>query len=86
MSNRPDARGPLSPGLPQQPHAKKPKIQEVHDHQPSPKVLEEGPAPIPINVMQNLGASLGISHEKLRVEQLMAEPKQSQDKSVANDK
>ena len=46
---------------------------------------DPGPAPIPIQVMQNLGASLGIPLEKLSVEQLMAEPKQAQQPDMPND-
>ena len=76
----------VKPRPPRQPRAKKPKLQEANDQQPSSKVSDDGPAPIPINVMQNLGASLGISPEKLTVEQLMAEPKKTQHIDVPNDK
>ena len=65
---------------------KKPKLQEANDQQPSSKVSDDGPAPIPIIVMQNHGASLGIPPKKLSVEQLMAEPKKTQNNGVPNDK
>ena len=83
---KPTSAIPVKPRPPRQPRAKKPKIQDANDQQPSPKVSENGSAPIPINVMQNLGASLGISPDKLTVEQLMAEPKKTQHNDVPNDK
>ena len=83
---KPTSAIPVKPRPPKHARAKKPKIQEANDQQPSPKVSEDGPAPIPINVMQNLGASLGIPPEKLTVELLMAEPKKTQHNDVPNDK
>ena len=48
---KPTSAIPVKPRPPKHARAKKPKIQEANDQQPSPKVSEDGPAPIPINVM-----------------------------------